>query len=238
MSNNAATHCEPTKRETCEKGLAFLRDEARNAHYRGEGLLVNHICMVALARLGEWRASKLLEPSLRETFWALVFPLYWLRYDFTLTELQRHLGEIRPLNELDTGILTILRGVHYLVEQPLDSASETCGKMRGVSLEWVAPDLECEAKALLGIAIELVWHSDPTADSWRKLSNRWSKNSRYLRPFFEEMTERLQAQGALIDPGAGNIERMSVRKRQDTEALDFKSKQRQRYSEEYSNNNQ
>ena len=51
MSENLVPHAEPSKTDRQKLAIKFLREKARMAHYDGDGILVNHLCAIALKNL-------------------------------------------------------------------------------------------------------------------------------------------------------------------------------------------
>jgi len=75
---------EPSAAGRQELAFDHLREQARKAHFEGDGLLVNNLCAVALSHFSELAKKDSLKLSLGKVKWACIFPLYWLFDDLDI----------------------------------------------------------------------------------------------------------------------------------------------------------
>src|SRR5947209_5316663 len=61
---------------SAKPGVAFLRDEAINAHLSGDGMRVRHLCQVVISYLTQ-SGSRGSQPALPSVRWAFSLLLYW-----------------------------------------------------------------------------------------------------------------------------------------------------------------
>ncbi len=197
---------EPINVLRATKILGLLRDQARRAHYIGDGFLVNHLCALALERIIRLQPDEQFVLPLKETFWAMALAMYWSLDEHVLAKVDEALKFIENSN-VDEHLGTMLRQVLYLIQNPLASAADSYKSLLDTNLEWLGTECSCEGLALISFCVELLWQRDPDTQGWRELINQWADVCpEDLKKALTDLRVRLLLQTNLVFPEAIHIE--------------------------------
>lgn len=202
MSDAAPTSQHEIEAARQRQALAYLRDYARAAHREGDGMLVQHLCTVALRSLIDLANAGTLRLSLRETYWAPVLQLYWLHRDYPLMLLRHEIwpklsARETPENEVRRCVDALL----WMVEQPLTNGEPVRAQLSDLTLDWITGHEEIEAAVLLTFLAELLWHRNTDGPSWRTFLTEWQQRApEHLRTLLSQTAERLRAQTVIASP--------------------------------------
>lgn len=189
------------------KTLGLLRDQARRAHYIGDGFLVNHLCVLGLERIIRLQRDEYLVLPLKETFWAMALAMYWLLEKDVLAKVEKVL-DFPENSEVDGQHLNaILRQVRHLIQDPFASEADSVKSLLDTNLEWLGTECSCEGLALISFCIELLWQRDPDTQGWRELINQWADVCpEDLKKPLTDLRARLFLQTNLVFPEAIHVE--------------------------------
>ena len=112
-------YVEPSYKERQQLAIEFLREQCRQAHNDGDGLLVNHLCSVALKNVIKWQKSEKCHINVFQIYWAIVFSLYWILDEYMLESCKELLKNLVLDHEDKKDLTRILEQGIYLVEQSL-----------------------------------------------------------------------------------------------------------------------
>jgi hypothetical protein len=208
MSKNDAptAFLEGTPAEQQRAAFDYLRERSRMAHNEGDGLLANHLSIVALNE-----ATKLLKTgechlSLRDLRWAYILAHYWLIDGYLLdSEIKEALACAPQTDGTDRNLLDLLRLYSKLIKEPLWSDPKELLILQHPQCEWMSGEGVPEDLALVEHLVELLWFRDPQGDSWGKVIDAWTaapnaalKCTRLLA----QLKQRLSLQSSLTIPGS------------------------------------
>jgi hypothetical protein len=193
-------------------GMQYLKGEALRAHASGDGFAVNHVCSVAIdamtKALNSPKAKTQEHVSLQEVRWVFAFWLYWL-VDYELwTGASGSLAVQSLIDELDSESAgydhRILSWLCSAIAQPLAQAD--VDQLLSPPDAWLCErSIDVPDVLVLCLAIELVWHSNPGGDDWKRLIHSWlgkaPAGSRLLSNL-NSLHDRLSAQTFLCGSSA------------------------------------
>jgi len=187
--------------ERKKAALSYLSEEVRSAHNEGDGVLVNHLCTIAVEQIGRWIKEGLSDIRVSDVHWALVMPLYWLVDEYMLFPVSEVIKNLQPKNKKEEELLRVLKSVFCLVEQSLDDSAKVIEELIKSKPIWVKYQTECEDSALLTLAVELVWWRNPEGENWLTLLNAWSnKLEALVKANLSNLFKRLVLQTSTLYP--------------------------------------
>lgn len=185
-----------------DMALEHLSNYARDAHYDGDGILVNHICSIALNDITKPIRRNEFDIPITKIHWSPILSLYWLIDDYMLHIVREVISKLQPTNDTEKELHNILKKVFYLVEQSLIlSVDEESAELENCNLSWLSEKTFCEDSTLLTFAVELVWFRDPEGKNWTRLLNAWSrKTTGSMLQTFQKLKDRLEVQTKALYP--------------------------------------
>lgn len=197
---------EGTSAQKQRASFDYLRRRAVAAHNEGDGLLANHLALVALNEATRLLKSKKCHLPLRELRWAYIFAHYWLIDGYLLDQdIKEALDNAPQATDTDKRLLDLLRAYNDLVREPLWSDRNRFSLLQTAHLDWMADKPAPEDLALLEHLIELLWWRDPQGECWENVRKAWATAStapskcKYL---LENLGHRLRFQSSLTAPGS------------------------------------
>jgi len=184
-----------------EQSLKYLRDQAISAHMNGDGILVNHLCSIAICQIRKWLKDKILEVSLKEFRWAIILALYWLVDDFMFHDIKSLIKEYEGINKAQNNLISCLISLIALVEQSLSDCVEEISNLKD-NTDWIIDDSHTEDRVFLTFCIELSFVKKPEGPSWVGLADTWTKKIRSYSKTIKMLKTRLQFQANLLYPEA------------------------------------
>jgi len=181
------------------QALDFLRQKARLAHNEGDGVLVNHLCSLALYKILEWKSKDELYIDIVEYRWALILPVYW-QLDSNLLEMVKKVtpavsSEQSPERDLALAVIALVS----LSEQPLNSYAKQTEALTTYALSWIPDKPEIEDEILTSLIVELVWYRSTMSDLWLRVTDRFIEQaSAKICETLEILKARLKQQTALL----------------------------------------
>lgn len=176
------------------------------AHNEGDGLLANHLSIVALNE-----ATRLLKTggcylSLRDLRWAYILVHYWLIDGYLLdSEIEEALTRAPQADATDRNLLDLLRLYSKLVKEPLWSDPKELLILEHPQCEWMSGEGVPEDLALVEHLVELLWFRDPQGDSWGKVIDAWAAAPNApleCTRLLARLKQRLSLQSSLTIPGS------------------------------------
>lgn len=198
-------HCEPTYYEQQHQSIAYLHARAFEAHNDGDGVLVNHLCSIALSNIEKWVKKGKCDVLLSETYWIAVLSLYWLIDVYMLNKVKT-VYEVMPCNKDDVAISLILKNTFILIKECLSIDISLIDALKTSSLSWCIDTYNEEDALLLTLIIELLWYKNPIGNKWHELSTNWYQklynSNQRLAEELEKTRQRLEIQNYLVTLGA------------------------------------
>ena len=208
MVTNQFEYYEPNRDELQHLAIEHLCKQARAAHYDGDGMVVNHLCAIALADVQKWTKQKASSLSLNDIYWAVVLSLYWLSDSYMLREAKNAFTVIQKREE-EYELVAIISQLFLLFDRCLDSGLQPQQELLKSNLHWMTENTRCEDLILLNLLIELLWYRDPLADTWQQVAQHWQKtlNSQPISYIseVEQTRKRLLLQNGLVVLGSKEI---------------------------------
>jgi hypothetical protein len=209
MSNQDGSASASSNEERRRLALNYLRHRMIEAHVRGDGSTVNHLCAIALEHLRKWRSEETCLISLGDYWWAIAMSCYWLVDEYMLRYCEECLSKARAKDEVEQELARILNAVVNLIKEPLYEAPNIQDDLWKAELRWLSDENQTEGITLLVFAIELLWrHRLSNMDSsWSDLAaNWWAKASGFgrLAPLsgaLRNVVARLGVQQKIVWPG-------------------------------------
>ncbi|MFH0958823.1 MAG: hypothetical protein V1897_08990, partial [Pseudomonadota bacterium] len=198
---------EPINVLRATKILGLLRDQARRAHYIGDGFLVNHLCALALERIVRLQRDEHWVLPLKETFWAMALAMYWILEKDVLAKVENVLDFPENSKIDEQHLNALLRAVCHLIQNPFASHADSYKSLLDTNLEWLGTECSCEGLALISFCIELLWQRDPDTQGWSELINQWADVCpEELKKPLTDLRARLFLQTNLVFPEAFYVE--------------------------------
>jgi hypothetical protein len=192
---------EPTSEKKQSLAFGYLRERAYRHHLEGDGLRVNSLCSIAIARIESLANENKLLIRLNEVRWCFIFPLYWLIDSYMLNAVERGLKSFQKSGKSDEWLHSIIHEYHFLISQPLASYSDSFKVLQTASLSELGEDHQCEDLILLTHIVELVWFRTVRDAGWEKLVDHWlTKSPTWAKRILLDLKNRLQIQTRLAAP--------------------------------------
>jgi len=182
------------------RALAYLRNEARQAHRDGDGFLVNHTCAIALANCSKWSSERAESLDIAETYWAIALAAYWLADGYMLSVLKEVEDKSRPTDSDAQELSSLVKCLLGLLDSPLSQDVEVDG-LREPHFRWLRDDSAVESSALLCLLIEFLWLRGRADNAWQEIGDYWSERAPdAVRSNLKKLMRRLESQRPLVDP--------------------------------------
>lgn len=186
--------------------LGYLRHRIREAHIRGDGSTVNHLCAIALEHIRRWQREENSTLSLEDWWWAVAMSCYWLVDQYMLRYCEECLSKVAAEDEGSQELARILNAVVNLIKEPLYEAPSIQEDLWKAEFHWLTGENQTEGLTLLVFAIELLWiHRLSKMDSsWSQLAANWrAKVSGFARltEALQNAVGRLTVQEKIVWPG-------------------------------------
>ncbi len=209
MSNQDEEAMAGSNEERRRLALNYLRHRMREAHMRGDGSTVNHLCAVALEHLRKWQREENCALSLEDCWWAVAMSCYWLVDEYMLRYCEECLSKVPAEDEGAQELARILNAVVNLIKEPLSEAPSIQDDLWKAEFHWLTDENQTEGMTLLVFAIELLWrHRLSNMDSsWRDLAANWqakvsgSVRLAALAEALQNVVGRLAVQEKVLWPG-------------------------------------
>jgi hypothetical protein len=196
---------EGTSAQKQRQAFDYLRQRAVAAHNEGDGLLANHLALVALNEATKLLKGKSCHLSLRDLKWAYVFAHYWLIDGYLLEQDIREALDCAPrATDPDKRLLDLLRAYNELIREPLWSNQNKFSSLQAAQHDWMDDDPAPEDLALLEHFIELLWWRGPQEECWEKVCKAWATASTApakCKNLLDHLGHRLRLQSSLTEPG-------------------------------------
>jgi hypothetical protein len=192
---------EPTAEELQIQAFAFLRDQARNAHIAGDGLLVCVLCHTGIQRVGEFAKAKKLLLPFSEVAWMPILALYWMVNPDERHSVEQTLKVVERVTDEDRLIGQWLDRYRILIEQPLAGDAELSPVLK--DFEWPGSFGEHtpEAEAVVIHMVELAWFHGPSGEHWKQLAETWQRTApAWTHRMLTDLKTRLELQARLTAP--------------------------------------
>ena len=195
--------------ESLKLGFDFLREEAKNAHLAGDGILVSHIIDIASAKCSEWveksKDSEDSEIKSQDIEWLLAMKLHW---GIGFVDIDYDLRNFRKINQCFSGTtdsvskLLVDLILDHFERWPCDVDISKAKEM--ITREWIDSDAQTDFPArriLLALLIEYSWHCNSESNYWHELLDHVISilaQDSSIQNLFIELKERLHHQRDLI----------------------------------------
>src|ERR1035437_9941804 len=183
----------------------YLRQKAVTAHNEGDGLLANHLALVALNEATKLLKSKNCHLCLRDLRWAYIFAHYWLIDGYLLDQDIKEALDCAPREtDKDKRLFDLLRTYNELLRAPLWSDPNKFVLLQTAYYDWMADDAAPEDLALLEHLIELLWWRGAQDECWEKVRGAWATTSTApakCKKLLDHLGQRLRLQSSLTGPG-------------------------------------
>lgn len=181
------------------KAFDYLANQARSAHMENDGLLVNHLCAIALHQIGKLSKSNSLLLSVKDFYWAFALALYWFSDDYMFFLMDDVFKSLEARDTREEPVLSVIRACLYMIEQPFADAASTAKELKKHAADWLTRETECEDVVLLTLAVELIWWHRPEGSEWRDTVRLWqSQTYTNVHQELEKTGFRLELQSRLL----------------------------------------
>ena len=188
-----------TQKNKQEYSIKYLQNEAMTAHMNGDGVLVNHLCSIALSKIIKWEKDNVLKVTIKEFYWATILSLYWLTNDYMLDAVNQVIRNYKGENE--NTLLSWLRSLIFLVEQSLSDCAEDINEIKENEIDWIKTFNPID-ELFLSYCIELLFVRKPEGPAWYELVNTWISKFPDYSDALKRLQDRLQTQANSLYPEA------------------------------------
>jgi hypothetical protein len=204
-NNTLAAFREGTPAGRQKTAFEYLRERSRMAHSEGDGLLANHLSIVALDEAIKLATSKNCQLCLADLRWACIFAHYWLIDGYLLhSGIAEFLNCVPRAGATDDILQGLLRLYSRLIAEPLLLDPEDLSFLKCLQCDWMDPAGTPEDLALIEHLVELLWYRDVQGDSWGSVIRAWAGSPKLpekCKRLLARLDRRLKLQSALTIPG-------------------------------------
>jgi hypothetical protein len=202
MNEKSKVYCDLTREEKQQKAINYLRDQAREVHYAGDGFLVNHLCAVALNHIKKWQKEKICAVSLPDYHWAITLALYWFVEDYMFYILEEVIKAAKPEKNDKKDLYKLIEITFNLMHACIDrDYDKIFSELEKIEFSWINEEHSCEDSALLSLTLELLWINNRSDERWESLVGHWIENTEgNCNKLLQSLKDRLTVQKAFYNP--------------------------------------